>query len=231
MTNRYAIQIDDFQFRYQQNSDSVVLQIAHWEIRKGETVFVYGPSGSGKSTLLNLLAGILLPQRGTIKLDEVILNQLSHRKRDAYRARHIGMVFQRFNLIPYLTVDDNIKLASHFSKQDKQHLQQRSLELMNALQLDAKLLERPSSQLSVGQQQRVAIVRALVNQPELLIVDEPTSALDSDARDSFVDLLLGQVQAAKATLIFVSHDRSLAQHFSRQLDIQSFVVAGEKHAV
>ena len=156
MTNRYAIQIDDCQFRYQQNSDSVVLQIAHWEIRKGETVFVYGPSGSGKSTLLNLLAGILLPQRGTIKLDEVILNQLSHRKRDAYRARHIGMVFQRFNLIPYLTVDDNIKLASHFSKQDKQHLQQRSLELMNALQLDAKLLERPSSQLSVGQQQRVA---------------------------------------------------------------------------
>ncbi len=141
------------------------------------------------------------------------------------------MVFQRFNLIPYLTVADNIKLASHFSKQGKQHLQQRTLELMNALQLDAQILERPASQLSVGQQQRVAIVRSLINQPELLIVDEPTSALDSDARDSFVDLLLEQVKAMQATLIFVSHDRILAQHFSRQLDIQSFVVAGEKHAV
>jgi putative ABC transport system ATP-binding protein len=231
MTNRYAIQIDDCQFRYQKNSDSVVLQIAHCEIKKGETVFVYGPSGSGKSTLLNLLAGILLPQRGTIKLDEVLLNQLSHRKRDAYRAQHIGMVFQRFNLIPYLTVADNIKLASHFSSQDKQSVQHRCQQLMAALQLDNGLLERPASQLSVGQQQRVAIVRALMNQPELLIVDEPTSALDSDARDSFVDLLLEQVKAMQATLIFVSHDRSLAQHFSRQLDIQSFVVAGEKHAV
>lgn len=231
MTNRPAIQIENCQFRYQPNSDKALLQIAHWQVEKGETVFVYGPSGSGKSTLLNLLAGILLPQQGTINLDDVMLNQLSHRKRDAYRARHIGMVFQRFNLIPYLTVAENIKLASHFSSQDKQHLQQRSLDLMNALQLDTGLLNRPSSQLSVGQQQRVAIVRALINQPELVIVDEPTSALDSDARDSFVDLLLNQVKVAGATIIFVSHDRSLAQHFSRQLDIQSFVVAGDKHAV
>lgn len=231
MTNRPAIQIENCQFRYHPDSDKALLQIAHWQVEKGETVFVYGPSGSGKSTLLNLLAGILLPQQGIIKLDEITLNQLSHRKRDAFRARHIGMVFQRFNLIPYLTVADNIKLASHFSSHDKQYLQQRSLELMNDLQLDVELLERPASQLSVGQQQRVAIVRALINQPELLIVDEPTSALDSDARDSFVDLLLKQVKVAGATIIFVSHDRSLAQHFSRQLDIQSFMVAGEKHVV
>src|SRR5690554_6860624 len=139
MNNRPAIQIENCQFRYQPNSDKALLQIAHWQVEKGETVFVYGPSGSGKSTLLNLLAGILLPQQGTIKLDEVTLNQLSHRKRDAYRARHIGMVFQRFNLIPYLTVAENIKLASHFSSEDKQHLQQRSLELINALQLDVGL--------------------------------------------------------------------------------------------
>ncbi len=231
MTNRPAIQIENCQFRYHPDSDKALLQIAHWQIEKGETVFVYGPSGSGKSTLLNLLAGILIPQQGNITLDDVTLNQLSHRKRDAFRAQHIGMVFQRFNLIPYLSVADNIKLASHFSKQDKQHLQQRALELMKSLQLDVVLLERPASQLSVGQQQRVAIVRALVNQPQLLIVDEPTSALDSDARDSFVELLLEQVKVMQATLIFVSHDRSLAQHFSRQLDINSFVVAGEKHAV
>ena len=207
------------------------MQIAHLRVEKGETVFVYGPSGSGKSTLLNLLAGILLPQQGNISLDNVIVNRLSHRKRDAFRARHIGMVFQRFNLIPYLTVADNIKLASHFSLRDKQYLQQRRDGLLNALQLDPEILMRPASQLSVGQQQRVAIVRALINEPELLIVDEPTSALDSDARDSFVDLLLDQIKAAQATLLFVSHDRSLARHFSRQLDIQSFVDAGENHAV
>ncbi|MAK65669.1 MULTISPECIES: ATP-binding cassette domain-containing protein [unclassified Methylophaga] len=231
MTQCPAIQIENCQFRYHPDSDKALLQIAHWRVEKGETVFVYGPSGSGKSTLLNLLAGILLPQQGNISLDNVIVNRLSHRKRDAFRARHIGMVFQRFNLIPYLTVADNIKLASHFSLRDKQYLQQRRDGLLNALQLDPEILMRPASQLSVGQQQRVAIVRALINEPELLIVDEPTSALDSDARDSFVDLLLDQIKAAQATLLFVSHDRSLARHFSRQLDIQSFVDAGENHAV
>lgn len=231
MTQCPAIQIENCQFRYHPDSDKALLQIAHWQVEKGETVFVYGPSGSGKSTLLNLLAGILLPQQGNISLDNVIVNRLSHRKRDAFRARHIGMVFQRFNLIPYLTVADNIKLASHFSLRDKQYLQQRRDGLLNALQLDPEILMRPASQLSVGQQQRVAIVRALINEPELLIVDEPTSALDSDARDSFVDLLLDQIKAAQATLLFVSHDRSLARHFSRQLDIQSFVDAGENHAV
>ncbi|MBN45108.1 MULTISPECIES: ATP-binding cassette domain-containing protein [unclassified Methylophaga] len=231
MTQCPAIQIENCQFRYHPDSDKALLQIAHLRVEKGETVFVYGPSGSGKSTLLNLLAGILLPQQGNISLDNVIVNRLSHRKRDAFRARHIGMVFQRFNLIPYLTVADNIKLASHFSLRDKQYLQQRRDGLLNALQLDPEILMRPASQLSVGQQQRVAIVRALINEPELLIVDEPTSALDSDARDSFVDLLLDQIKAAQATLLFVSHDRSLARHFSRQLDIQSFVDAGENHAV
>ena len=231
MTQCPAIQIENCQFRYHPDSDKALLQIAHLRVEKGETVFVYGPSGSGKSTLLNLLAGILLPQQGNISLDNVIVNRLSHRKRDAFRARHIGMVFQRFNLIPYLTVADNIKLASHFSLRDKQYLQQRRDGLLNALQLDPEILMRPASQLSVVQQQRVAIVRALINEPELLIVDEPTSALDSDARDSFVDLLLDQIKAAQATLLFVSHDRSLARHFSRQLDIQSFVDAGENHAV
>ena len=231
MNSRPAIQIENCQFRYQPDSDKALLQIAHWQVEKGETIFVFGPSGSGKSTLLNLLGGILLPQQGSITLDDVDLNQLSHRQRDAYRARHIGMVFQRFNLIPYLTVLENIQLASHFFRQDKTALRQRIQHLMQELQLDVNTLNQPASQLSVGQQQRVAIVRALINQPELLIVDEPTSALDSDARDSFISLLLNQVASANATLIFVSHDRGLAPHFSRQLDIQTFVESGAKHIV
>lgn len=231
MNSRPAIQIENCQFRYQPDSDKALLQIAHWQVEKGETIFVFGPSGSGKSTLLNLLGGILLPQQGLITLDDVDLNQLSHRQRDAYRARHIGMVFQRFNLIPYLTVLENIQLASYFSRQDKTALRQRIQHLMQELQLEVNLLNQPASQLSVGQQQRVAIVRALINQPELLIVDEPTSALDSDTRDSFISLLLNQVASANATLIFVSHDRGLAPHFSRQLDIQTFVASGAQHAV
>lgn len=218
-----AIQIEDCLFRYPKASDNALLQIAHWQVAKGDTVFIHGPSGSGKSTLLNLLAGILLPQQGKIMLNGVELTALKHRQRDAFRAQHIGMVFQRFNLIPYLNVSDNIRLASHIAKQSGAVLQQRQRQLMTALQLDAELLWRPAHQLSVGQQQRVAIVRALINQPALLIVDEPTSALDSDARDSFIAVLLEQVTALQTTLIFVSHDQSLAGHFSSQLAISDLM--------
>lgn len=218
-----AIQVEDCLFRYPKASDNALLQIAHWQVAKGDTVFIHGPSGSGKSTLLNLLAGILLPQQGKIMLNGVELTALKHRQRDAFRAQHIGMVFQRFNLIPYLNVSDNIRLASHIAKQSGAALQQRQRQLMTALQLDAELLWRPAHQLSVGQQQRVAIVRALINQPALLIVDEPTSALDSDARDSFIAVLLEQVTALQTTLIFVSHDQSLAGHFSSQLAISDLM--------
>ncbi len=190
-----------------------VLDIPAWSVQAGEQVFLHGPSGSGKSTLLNLLAGILLPSSGTVTILDKPLGALRGGQRDKWRARHIGVVFQQFNLIPYLNAVDNIKLAAHFA--GAQPKLERVLSLLNSLGINESVRLLAASKLSIGQQQRVAIARAMINQPELLIVDEPTSALDQKNRDAFMRLLLEQVTQNHTALIFVSHDLSLAKTFSR----------------
>src|SRR5690606_13748258 len=179
------------------------------------------------STLLNLLAGILLPNSGTIEILGQRLNALSARRRDKWRARHIGVVFQQFNLIPYFSAVDNIRLAAHFAR--TANATGRAKELLQALGIDENLHYQSASQLSIGQQQRVAIARALINQPELLIVDEPTSALDTQNRDAFMTLLLEQAQRNNTALIFVSHDLSLADSFSRVEALAEINRAGGQH--
>lgn len=213
-----AIVLKNVQFSYAKKTDKTLINIANWQVEQGESVFLYGPSGAGKSTLLNLLAGVLTPQQGEIVLKGEKFHTLGAKQRDRFRSRHIGFVFQQFNLIPYLSVKDNILLASHIAGTSKKVVEQRLEHLFNGLQLDKTLMFFPASTLSVGQQQRVAIVRALINQPEIIIADEPTSALDSDARSSFITLLLAQIAYTGATLIFVSHDRSLAQYFSQHVN-------------
>ncbi|WP_297810098.1 ATP-binding cassette domain-containing protein [uncultured Methylophaga sp.] len=210
--------IDNLTFRYP-GDDRDLLHIPHWQVEAGEAIFLSAPSGSGKSTLINLLAGILTPQQGTIRLLDTLINQLSARRRDAFRARHIGMVFQQFNLIPYLSVMDNIRLASHFSALSAAEADKRASQLLDKLGLTEAEAGRKAGLLSVGQQQRVAIARALINEPELLLVDEPTSALDTAHRDRFIDLLMQQLVPARTSLIFVSHDTSLRSHFSRHVEI------------
>jgi putative ABC transport system ATP-binding protein len=207
-----VVSIQDLSFHYR-NSSVPVLDIPRWSVEPGERVFLHGPSGTGKSTLLNLLAGILLPDTGTIEILGKRISALSGRKRDKWRARHIGVVFQQFNLVPYLNAVDNIKLAAHFG--GTKDAGSRAVELLNALGIDKTLHRQQSTQLSIGQQQRVTIARALINQPELLIVDEPTSALDAKNRDLFMSLLLEQVEQHNTALIFVSHDQTLAKVFSR----------------
>ena len=182
-------------------------------MHSGERIFLHGPSGTGKSTLLNLLAGILLPSSGSIDILGERLNTLSARQRDKWRARHIGVVFQQFNLVPYLNAVDNIQLAAHFG--GSLNAEDRAKDLLLAFGINSDHHSNTASQLSLGQQQRVAIARALINQPELLIVDEPTSALDTQNRDAFIALLLEQATRHNTTLIFVSHDLSLASEFSR----------------
>ncbi len=204
--------IQDLSFRYD-NSKKVVLDIPQWSVQSGEQVFLHGPSGAGKSTLLNLLAGILLPTSGTIDILGKRINGLSGSQRDRWRARHIGVVFQQFNLIPYLGAVDNIKLAAHFG--GTANATGRATELLQALDIEMALHQQPATQLSIGQQQRVAIARALINQPELLIVDEPTSALDTPNRNAFMSLLLEQVAQHQTALVFVSHDLTLAERFTR----------------
>ncbi|MFT5277502.1 MAG: putative ABC transport system ATP-binding protein [Glaciecola sp.] len=210
-----AIFIRNLRFAY--NKSMPIIDIVDWQVAKSDHVFLYGPSGCGKSTLLSLLCGILSPSEGTIDILNTDITALKASKRDQFRAKNIGVVFQQFNLVPYLSVHDNIQLAMHFANNnvDKEEAFKRITGLLQALQLPNETLQQKASELSVGQQQRVAIARALVNQPKLLIVDEPTSALDASAKDAFMKVLIQTANQAKAALIFVSHDKSLASHFHR----------------
>lgn len=206
------LSIKDLRFHYPGDS-KVVLDIPQWSVSTGEQVFLHGPSGAGKSTFLKLLAGLLVPCDGRITMLGQPLQSLRSGQRDKWRARHIGFVFQQFNLIPYLSGRDNIHLAAHFG--GKGDIDTAATALLTSLGLDEKLHRKPAAELSIGQQQRVAIARALINQPELLIVDEPTSALDTKNRDVFMALLHEQLYENSTALVFVSHDLSLAHGMSR----------------
>jgi len=209
------------------NLTNELLNIPQLSVARGEKVFIKGPSGSGKSTLLGLLGGVYQPQRGSIRILNTDIVQLSAAQRDRFRADHIGFIFQMFNLLPYLSVVENVTLACHFSAARRQRVgstkaaqRQAATELLARLGLqDEQLMARKVTELSVGQQQRVAVARALLGQPELIIADEPTSALDSDTRNHFIDLLMQESERAASTLIFVSHDAQLQTHFDRSLSL------------
>ncbi|WP_414829448.1 ABC transporter ATP-binding protein [Alteromonas sp. H39] len=213
-----AVVLDKVTFRYGRDS-APVIDIPNWKVNAKEHVFVSGASGSGKSTLLNLITGTLVPQQGTVTLCGKPFSAVSARKRDKLRATHIGVVFQQFNLISYLTVSQNIAAAAYFADNHTGELHLRIQRLLAALQLPDTILHAKASALSVGQQQRVAIARALINKPELLVVDEPTSALDASARDTFMSLL--RENARDSALVFVSHDAGLAAHFDKHTDLSS----------
>jgi putative ABC transport system ATP-binding protein len=217
-----VIQIEGLDFRWPGSARSC-LDIPEFTVARGEHVFLHGESGSGKTTLLNLLAGVLTPQRGRVVLLDQDLKTMASSSRDRYRVDHVGFIFQQFNLIPYLSALDNVLLPCRFSDRRRQ----RALEqadglhaaaevLMSHLDLTPTLWHRPATQLSVGQQQRVAAARALIGRPEIVIADEPTSALDAARQAAFLDLLRRECAAANATLLFVSHDQRLAPGFGRQ---------------
>jgi putative ABC transport system ATP-binding protein len=186
----------------------------------GEAVFLRGPSGCGKSTLLSLLAGVLVADAGEVALLGQDWRQLSPARRDRVRADHVGYIFQQFNLLPYLSVLDNVRLPCRFStRRAAQAAADEAERLLAQLGLAATLWRRPAAQLSVGQQQRVACARALIGRPALVIADEPTSALDEALRDRFMTLLLDACRRAGSALVLVSHDARLAIHFGRRLDL------------
>ncbi|MGP9826498.1 ABC transporter ATP-binding protein [Ectopseudomonas khazarica] len=203
-----------------------LLDIPDFTLARGETLFLKGPSGSGKTTLLGLLGGVQRAQSGHIRLLGQDLAQLSAAARDRFRVDHTGYIFQQFNLLPFLSVRENVELPCRFSRQRAERAQQRhgsidaaATALLEHLGLRAELLERRADELSIGQQQRVAAARALIGQPELVIADEPTSALDFDAREAFLQLLFAECRAAGASLLFVSHDQSLAALFDRDVSL------------
>jgi putative ABC transport system ATP-binding protein len=212
-----AVALHEVRFAYRGGAS--VLDIPALHIARGERLFLHGPSGSGKTTLLGLIAGVLAPTTGRVQVLGSDLGAMGSAGRDRFRAAHIGYVFQMFNLIPYLSVRENITLPVRLSGLRRARLgaanpDQEAMRLAAGLEIDS-LLEAPTAALSVGQQQRVAVARALMGAPELIVCDEPTSALDADRRDRFLELLFASVQQAGSTLVFVSHDLALAERFGR----------------
>lgn len=212
-------------------SDKPTLAIEKLDVHRGEHLFIKGPSGCGKSTLLGLLTGINQAQQGSVTILGKEQGQLSSRQRDRFRADNIGYIFQQFNLLPYLSVIENVILPCQFSAQRKQRVEVdlalRAQDLLEKLHLSPALLHKPVVELSIGQQQRVAAARALIGSPPLIIADEPTSSLDHDNRTAFIELLLEQVNQVNATLVFVSHDPTLEALFDRSLDLRLINQAGE----
>lgn len=216
-----TISLEDVSFAYPDTPGNTILHIPHWQVNACESVFIHGPSGGGKSTLLNLLSGILQPSSGALTVLGKRLDTLSARQRDQFRANHIGYVFQQFNLIPYLSAIENIRLASYFCKSKKSVTQNEIESVLHSLELSERLLKTQACKLSIGQQQRVAIARSLINKPELFIADEPTSSLDKKNRDNFMKILLPLVETHKMTLVFVSHDLSLSHYFQRVDELEN----------
>jgi putative ABC transport system ATP-binding protein len=219
-----VLELRALRFAWPGNSREL-LRIDHLQLGAGERLLLRGPSGGGKSTLLSIAAGVLLASGGEARLLGFDWRTLSAGQRDRRRADAIGVVFQQFNLLPYLSVLDNVLLAGRFSATRLQRAGSRPREtaqaLLAALELDPSAWHRPAAQLSVGQQQRVAAARALFGRPALVIADEPTSALDEGRRDAFMALLLRECAAAGSALLFVSHDARLARHFERVVELDA----------
>jgi putative ABC transport system ATP-binding protein len=222
-TAQPVIGIEDLLFRWPGQA-APCLTFARLDVMAGERVFIHGPSGSGKSTLLGLLGGVLVPERGALRVLGADLAALPSSQRDRFRADHVGFLFQMFNLVPYLTVIDNVLLPCRFSARRRTRataggdsVRNEAERLLAHLDIGSGLLDRPVTNLSVGQQQRVAAARALLGKPELVIADEPTSALDAERQAAFLELLLRECDNAGSTLLFVSHDRRLATQFTREI--------------
>lgn len=209
--------------------DRPVIDIPALSMLRGERIFLHGPSGCGKTTLLSLLSAIMKPQAGALTVNGIDLMSLTGARGDKFRAGHLGLIFQQFNLLPFLGVLDNVTLPCRFSAERRVRatesgyaLEEEAERLLISMGLERELFtSRSTMQLSVGQQQRVAAARALIGRPSLIIADEPTSALDTDSRSAFLELLFNEVGASGASLLFVSHDRSLAGAFDRSIDMQS----------
>lgn len=218
-----VINVENVSFSWPGQS-APTLQMDAFKVERQDQVFIAGPSGSGKSTLLALIGGIVVPQRGTIAILGTELHGISASARDQLRVDHIGFIFQQFNLIPYLSILDNVLLPCQFSRYRRQRalvqgttLRSAAESLLRSLDLAPALWSRPVTQLSIGQQQRVAVARALIGQPEIIVADEPTSALDADRQQRFLDLMQRECEQACSTLLFVSHDQRLASRFSHRL--------------
>ncbi len=186
-------------------------------VESGEYIAIVGPSGSGKTTLLSLLGGMLSPTRGRVIIDGVSLYEQSIARRSAMRGEKMGFVFQSFNLIPYLSAVQNVQVPLSFSALPADIQQNRAIELLGRLGLAERLYHKPS-ELSIGQQQRVALARTLVNDPKIILADEPTGNLDPISREVVLETFDACHRQGR-TLVVVTHDPRVAQRATRRLTL------------
>ncbi len=217
-----AIDVRDLGFSWHPQQET--LTFPDITVKRGEHLFLHGPSGSGKSTLLSLLAGMLRPASGSVRVLGTDIHRLGASARDQFRADHMGVIFQQFNLVPYLNTLANVTLPCGLSplrsKRSEPSVKGEAERLLTALSIPEDHWQRKVTRLSIGQQQRIAAARALIGAPGLILADEPTSALDTDNRDRFLELLLNLAHRHDTSVLFVSHDQSLARHFGHQLELR-----------
>ncbi len=222
MSIKPIIQLCNVNFSWPGDNHNTI-QISNLSINQGEKVLVRGKSGSGKSTLLSLLSGIQTVDKGELLIKGVNLKNLKPKERDLFRGDHIGYIFQQFNLLPYLSVEENILSPLMFSKikkeKEKGNHRDRVRHLLDSLALNVSL-HKPVQNLSIGQQQRVAAARALIGEPEIIIADEPTSALDKETAEEFIGHLFDECRRLNTTLVFVSHNDNLESIFPRVESIE-----------
>ena len=220
------VKIESLRFQWSKNNNFKIF-VPKLEVGRGKKVLFLGESGSGKTTLLSLICGFLEPLSGSISINDKMISNLTSTNKDAYRSDNIGIIFQQFNLLPYANVIDNIVLPLYFSKQRSKKVENKTnaaMTLCDQLRLPESILNQKASNLSVGQQQRVAVARALIGSPSIIVADEPTSSLDTEAQELFLDLMFDQISKNSSTLLMVSHDKSLTNYFDQVIDINEILV-------
>ncbi|MGQ0633832.1 MAG: ABC transporter ATP-binding protein [Planctomycetaceae bacterium] len=200
-----------------------VLDVPHFELASGEQAALVGPSGGGKTTLLNVIAGITTPDAGSVTIDGIDLTRMNEARRDRFRAQKIGFVFQTFNLLPAFSAFENVLLGMSFSGRRVDRA--RARELLAKVGLSQRLTHRPS-QLSVGEQQRVAVARALANRPSLLLADEPTANVDLHNQQTILQLIRDACREHQVSLLIVTHQLDAASQFPRVIRLSEFNKAG-----